>query len=222
MRRPRAPGCRSGPSRWHSTSVAAMSLELGDGVDRARHHVAARSSGGSRDARDLARAPASSDLVRVLAARRSPMRPGRGRRRRAAASAASTASAGVRLRADHQHPPLHRDSEEQRVPVGDVADAVTQATRRPRPSSSARAAAVTTRRPATSRSRAVADQLAQQLALRRAAAGRAGSAPSCSWFGPEAQARGQRLDVARRGRGVGQRPGVLVDAERERGRVHRA
>ena len=94
------------------------------------------------------------------------------------------------------------------------------ATTRPRRSGRRCAAAVTTRSPATSRSVRAAISRSQQLAL--VALQRAAQvAGELLLVRAEPHAGGQRLDVAVGGRGVRERPGVLVDAERERGRVHR-
>ena len=204
------------PSRWHSTSVAEIELLARDGMHRLRHHLA----GAGRllgDARGLHQHPLQHGR-RVLLAREG----GSGLRMPAAAERRDRLVDRKRGRAaarDHQHPALHLDAQEQRVPVGRVAHARHQRGRvvdvaacaaRPRPRRAA----------PPRRARCGRRQPLQQLAL--VALQRAAQvAGELLLVRAEAHAGGQRLDVAVGGRGVGQGAGVLVDAERERGRVHR-
>ena len=206
------------PSRWHSTSVAEIELA------RSRRHEPAATSPGPRAAAAPPRrarpppAPARARPPGPPRARRR-RRPAHARRPRTARRASSTDSAGVRLRATTSTRPsisTHRNSASQsrvahaRHQRGRVVDVAACAVR-PRP------------RPAAPRPRARCGPRSsrpQQLAL--VALQRAAQvARELLLVRAEAHAGGERLDVALGRRRVRERAGVLVDPERERGRVHR-
>ena len=136
------------PSRWHSTSAAEMGVFVRDRVNRLRHHL---TSAGRlfRDARGLHQHPLQHGR-RVLLARHG----GGGLGMPAAPERRDGLVDRKRGRAaprDHQHPALHLDAQEQRVPVGRVAHARHQRGRIVDVVACV-AAAATIRRPATSRS----------------------------------------------------------------------
>ena len=187
----------------------------GDGVERSGHHVS-RQQGRLCD---LARRghQLGEEVVWVISDdhRRCSLRV-------AAAAELLQGSVGRKRRRaaarDQQHPALHCDSEEQRIPVGEVADAVRKRGGVLHPLAGARRGSHDAQTGHLALA-SVPDQLLEQLPLSRLQR-TAQIAPELLLPGPEPQARRQAVHVARRGRGVGQRPRVFVYAECESGCVH--
>jgi hypothetical protein len=185
-------------------------------MHRARHHLA----GTQRRARHTGHLGERA-LERLLGAGR--VHEGRGRL--GVAPATKRLERGVHgdragaASADEQHTPLHRDREQEHVPVGHLSHPrgerrhVLDVLVRLRPGGDHP-------QPRDLALRAAGGKLPEQVAL--LGLERAAQVPAEErLIGAEPHARGERLDVPEGRRGVRERAGVLVNAERERGRVHR-